>query len=100
MSASDAAPLWHARLVRALPRIALTLLVGQYAQRWYLGARARRTMTETVRNWRDYAPDYMATPHPSWRTTHWQKKNPWFEDEIVPELRRRSHALLGQSVGA
>jgi uracil-DNA glycosylase len=51
-------------------------------------------MTETVRAWRDYAPDYLPTPHPSWRTTHWRKKNPWFDAEIVPELRRRVHALL------
>ncbi|MEE8332911.1 MAG: hypothetical protein V3R85_03605, partial [Alphaproteobacteria bacterium] len=59
-----------------------------------------RTMTETVRDWRDYAPDFMPTPHPSWRTTHWQKRNPWFAEEIVPELRRRTGALLDEGVAA
>ncbi len=96
----ECAPRWHARLGLALPRVELTLLVGGYAQSWYLGDRARRTMTETVRGWRDYAPDFMPTPHPSWRTTHWQKKNPWFEGEIIPELRERVHALLDEGVAA
>jgi len=91
----ECAPHWHPRLARALPGIELTLLVGMYAQRWYLGDRAARTMTETVRGWRDYAPDFMPTPHPSWRTAQWQKRNPWFEAEIVPELRARVHALVG-----
>jgi len=90
----ECAPRWHPPLGRALPNVALTLLVGQYAQRWYLGERARRTMTETVRAFRDYLPDFIPTPHPSWRTTHWQKRNPWFEQEVIPELRRRVHALL------
>jgi len=93
----ECAPRWHAPLGRALPRVELTLLVGTYAQRWYLGDRARRTMTETVRAWRDYLPRFVPTPHPSWRTTHWQKKNPWFEDEVLPELRRRTRALLEES---
>jgi uracil-DNA glycosylase len=90
----ECAPLWHPPLREALANIELTLLVGQYAQGWYLGRRRRKTMTETVRAWRDYAPGYLPTPHPSWRTTHWRKKNPWFDAEIVPELRRRVHALL------
>ena len=70
-----------------MPRIELTLLVGMYAQRRYLGRRARRSLTETVRSWRDYLPDYLPLPHPSWRNTAWLKKNPWFEAEIVPYLR-------------
>jgi uracil-DNA glycosylase len=51
-------------------------------------------MTETVRSWRDYGPDILLTPHPSWRTTGWQKKNPWFDEEILPELRRKVKALI------
>jgi uracil-DNA glycosylase len=90
----ECAPMWHKPLRDALPRVELTLLVGQYAQGWYLGKRRRKTMTETVRAWRDYAPDYLPTPHPSWRTTHWQKKNPWFDTDVIPELRRRVHGLL------
>ena len=94
---AECAPLWHARLRAALPDIALTLLVGQYAQRWYLGRARKATLTETVRNFRAYLPLYLPTPHPSWRTTHWQKRNPWFEEEVVPELRRRVHALIGEA---
>lgn len=91
----ECAPRWHPPLRSALENVELTLLVGQYAQAIYLGARRRRTMTETVRNYTDYLPDFFPTPHPSWRTTHWLKKNPWFEVELVPEMRRRVHALLG-----
>jgi uracil-DNA glycosylase len=90
----ECAPLWHKRLRAALPHIGLTLLVGQYAQRWYLGARRRDSMTETVRAFRDYLPAFLPLPHPSWRTTAWQKANPWFDDEVLPEARRRVRALI------
>jgi len=91
----ECAPLWHPPLRAALPDVALTLLVGSYAQAVYLGADRKKTMTETVAAWRDYLPAYLPTPHPSWRTTAWLKKNPFFEAEVIPELRRRVHALLG-----
>ena len=68
--------------------------MGQYAQAIYLGHRRGKTMTETVRNWHDYLPDFLPTPHPSWRTTRWLRQHPWFEAELVPEIRRRIHALL------
>lgn len=90
----ECAILWHPPLRRALAGVELTLLVGQYAQRWYLGGGQRKTMTETVRAFRDYLPDFLPTPHPSWRTIHWQKRNPWFDDQVIPEMRRRVHALL------
>jgi len=83
----ECAPLWHDRLLALMPGVELTLLVGMYAQRRYLGRRRRRTLTETVRDWRDYLPDYLPLPHPSWRNTAWLRKNPWFDDEIVPYLR-------------
>jgi uracil-DNA glycosylase len=92
----ECAPLWHQPLRAALPHIELTLLVGQYAQRWYLKGRMKKTMTETVRCYGEYLPDFLPTPHPSWRTTHWQKKNPWFDDLVVPELRQRVHGLIAQ----
>jgi len=91
----ECAPLWHPPLRTALPNVRLTLLVGQYAQRFYLGRARKKTLTETVRAFRDYLPDFLPTPHPSWRTGHWQKKNPWFDDEVIPELRRRVHGLIG-----
>ena len=91
----ECAPLWHPRVIAALPEIALTVLIGQYAQVRYLGARRRRNLTGTVAAWRDYLPRFFAIPHPSWRTIGWQRRNPWFDAELLPELRRRVHALLG-----
>lgn len=90
----ECAPLWHEPLRERMPKIAVTLLVGQYAQWHYLGKRRGKTLTETVSRWRDFAPDYFPTPHPSWRSTNWLKKNPWFEAEALPDLRARVHALL------
>jgi uracil-DNA glycosylase len=90
----ECAPRWHAQVLARLPRIELTLLVGSYAQVYYLGKQRRATMSETVQTWRDYAPEYLPLPHPSWRNTGWLKRNPWFERELVPELRARVHALL------
>lgn len=85
----ECAPMWHPRLRPLLTEIRLTLLVGSYAQAHYLKDRRGKTMTDTVRAFRDHLPDFLPTPHPSWRTTHWIKKNPWFERELLPELRSR-----------
>ncbi len=90
----ECAPLWHARLLAALPALELTLLVGAYAQRHYLRQRAGRTVTATVAAWRDCLPRYFPLPHPSWRTRAWARHNPWFETEVVPELRRRVEGLV------
>jgi uracil-DNA glycosylase len=91
----ECAPAWQAELGLHLDRVELTLLVGQYAQAWHLGARRRSNLTETVRAWADYGPAFLPLPHPSWRTVGWAKRNPWFEAEVLPELRRRVRALLG-----
>jgi uracil-DNA glycosylase len=91
----ECAPLWHPRLRAALPRIALTLLVGSYAQVFYLGGRRRRTVTETVHAWRDYLPEFLPLPHPSWRNTGWLGRNPWFEAELLPDLRAAVARALG-----
>ncbi len=90
----ECAPLWHPPLLAALPAVALTLLVGLYAQRRYLDTRRRPTLTETVRAWADYGPEYLPLPHPSWRNTGWLQRHPWFEAELVPDLRARVRALL------
>jgi uracil-DNA glycosylase len=90
----ECAPRWHSQVLARLPRIELTLLVGSYAQAYYLGKQRGATMSETVAAWRDYASDYLPLPHPSWRNTGWLKHNPWFERELVPELRARVHTLL------
>lgn len=88
------AELWRPQLMDALPRMELTLLVGSYAQTWALQGRTKRNMTETVRAWRDYAPDVLVLPHPSWRNTAWLRKNPWFDAEVVPYLRERVRGIL------
>ena len=88
------APTWHPRLIPLLPEIELTLLVGSYAQAYYLGNRRKATMTATVAAWRDYLPDFLPLPHPSWRNTGWLRRNPWFDAEILPELRGRVRRLL------
>jgi len=87
-------PLWHERLLKEWPRIALTLLVGSYAIDHYLARQRRPTMTATVAAWRDYLPRFLPLPHPSWRTTMWEKEHPWFATELLPEVRRRVAALV------
>ena len=90
----ECAPLWHERLLAEWPRIELTLLVGSYAIDYYLKKAKQPSMTETVRAWRQYLPAFLPLPHPSWRTAMWEKRNPWFAAEVLPELRRRVRALL------
>jgi len=90
----ECAPLWHPPLRAALPKVELTLLVGQYAQAYYLGPRRRGSLTETVRAWRELLPDFLPLPHPSWRNTAWLKRHPWFAAELLPELRSRVRTLL------
>jgi uracil-DNA glycosylase len=93
----ECAPRWHAPFLALLPEVRLTLLVGSYAIAYYL--EKRRPMSETVAAWRDYLPDRLPLPHPSWRTVAWERKNPWFAEELLPELRRRVHAALGEPSG-
>jgi uracil-DNA glycosylase len=88
------APTWHPRFLALLPNVELKLLVGQYAMARYLGSRRHDSLTATVRSWRDYMPEFLPLPHPSWRNTFWLKQNPWFEREVVPELQRRVRCLL------
>jgi len=88
------APLWQPRFREALPGIGLTLLVGLYAQNFYLGGRRKATLTDTVRAFREYLPEYFPLPHPSWRNQAWLRKNPWFESVVIPALRRRVKGCL------
>ena len=81
-------------LLNFISDVKLTLLIGLYAQKHYLGPAGKNTMTETVRSWRECLPWFLPTPHPSWRTTGWLKKNPWFEAEVVPEMRQRVRRLV------
>jgi uracil-DNA glycosylase len=85
---------WHPRLLPLLPQVGLTLLIGNHAQAHFLGAARKPTSGETVQAWREYLPRYLPLPHPSPRNIAWFKRNPWFEGEVLPELRARVHALL------
>lgn len=84
----ECAPLWHAPLLQAMPDIQLTLLVGQYAQRYYLAGNYR-SVTQTVAHWRKLPPNHMALPHPSPRNRRWFSNNLWFDTELLPQLRQR-----------
>ena len=85
---------WHPRLLPLLPKVELTLLIGQYAQAYFLGARRKGSLTATMRAWREYLPSQLPLPHPSPRNVAWFKANPWFEGEVLPTLRERVGGLL------
>jgi len=88
------APEWQPRFRAALPALGLTLLVGSYAQAFYLKERRKRTLAETVRAFREYLPEFFVLPHPSWRNQRWLKGNPWFAAEVLLALRRRVRACV------
>ncbi len=90
----ECAPLWRPKLLPLLKNVRLTLLVGAHAQRYHLGAAAKAGLGETVRAWRDCPPNVMPLPHPSWRNSAWLKRNPWFEQELLPDLRARVSSAL------
>jgi uracil-DNA glycosylase len=92
----ECAPLWHDRVLDMMPNLKLTLLVGRYAQNHYLQNSAKNTLTETVRNYNEYLPNYFPLPHPSPRNNIWQKKNGWFEENLVPELQKRVISILAE----
>jgi uracil-DNA glycosylase len=90
----ECAPLWQPRLRPHFTAVGLTLLVGGYAIRYYLPESRRATLGDTVARWREFLPDYFVLPHPSWRTTAWERKNPWFVEEALPVLKARVAALV------
>jgi uracil-DNA glycosylase len=81
---AECAPLWRERLLRSMPALRLTLLVGTYAQTHALG---RGKMAERVRDFHNHLPNIFPLPHPSWRSRHWAARNPWFDEEVLPVLR-------------
>lgn len=94
----ECAPAWQGRLRAALPEVSCMLLVGAYAQKQWLAGGATKTLTETVLQWRRHAPDIFALPHPSWRNNAWLKRNPWFENEVLPALKLRVRSILDAAV--
>ncbi len=93
----ECAPHWRARLLAAMPHVALTLVIGQYAMAWHLSGRAQPSVTDTVKSWREQAPGVLPLPHPSPRNNIWLKANPWFNAELVPVLQARVAQLLTTS---
>ncbi|MFA0415048.1 uracil-DNA glycosylase family protein [Vibrio renipiscarius] len=91
----ECAPLWHQSVLYLLPNIEMTLLIGQYAQNYYLEQKPN-TLTETVKIWKNWAPHYFPLPHPSPRNTLWLKRNPWFESDAVPYIRQYVHTILNR----
>lgn len=94
----ECAPAWRAQVLAELKQIKLTLLIGAYAQQWHLG-KARISLTKRVRAWRETGPHQLALPHPSPRNNIWLRKNPWFEDEVLPYLRQTAHQALAAADG-
>jgi uracil-DNA glycosylase len=91
---ADFAALWHPQILAQLPDLRLTVLIGAYAQRHYLGSDGKRTLTETVAAFRDYLPTRIPLVHPSPLNFRWQKKNPWFDTDVLPELKLLTEAAI------
>lgn len=87
---------YHKQIRGAMPEVSLTLLSGSYSVHYYLKGREKKNLTETVKAFQEYLPDYFPIVHPSPLNNIWLKKNPWFEEEVVPELRKRVRAALNQ----
>ena len=85
---------WHPRLLELMPDLELTILVGSYATNRYLHLKSSTSLTQVVRNYRDYLPTYFPLVHPSPRNQIWMKKNPWFDEEVLPQLKARVGELL------
>jgi uracil-DNA glycosylase len=93
----ECAPQWRARLLKALPRIELTLVIGQYAMAWHLPGAATRNLTETVHAWREHGPAVLPLPHPSPRNNIWLKANPWFALDVVPVVQARIRSIIAKA---
>ena len=91
----ECAPQWHGRILDLLPKDRLTLLVGTYAQRAYLPDTKGWTMAERIRRFREFQPEFIPLPHPAWRSTLFMRQHPWFEEDLLPIVRRRVAAMIG-----
>jgi uracil-DNA glycosylase family 4 len=90
----ECAPLWHDKLLSLMPDVKLILLIGQYAQNYYLGNKAKSTLTETVHQFKNYLPKYFPLPHPSPRNNIWQAKNEWFGQKVLPALKKQVQNII------
>lgn len=85
---SECAPVWQEPLLAMMPKLELKILIGAYAQKHYLGKRRKKTLTETVRSYQTYLPEYFVLPHPSPRNGIFLRKNPWIEADVIPQLQQ------------
>ncbi|WP_165735945.1 uracil-DNA glycosylase family protein [Pseudoalteromonas sp. C8] len=92
----ECAPAWREQLLAALPNIELTIVLGKYAQAYHLPETKKMPLTELVKSWHEYWPNYLVLPHPSPRNNIWLKKNPWFEQDVLPELGKRIATILNK----
>ena len=90
----ECAEKWHEPLFEKLNNVDLILLIGQYAQKYYLKEKVKSTLTETVNHYKEYLPRYFVMPHPSPRNRFWLKNNPWFEEHVIPDLQKRIHQII------
>ncbi len=90
----ECAPQWHKSILKYLNEVELVLLIGKYAQDYYLEEKAKRNLTETVENYNIFLPEYFVLPHPSPRNNIWKKKNPWFERDVLPALKQKVKEIL------
>ncbi len=89
----ECAPTWRDKLLSQLPNLQMTLVIGQYAQTWHL-PKAGKSVTETVQSWQKYWPTLVPMPHPSPRNTLWLRRNPWFEEDVIPMVRDKVQGIL------
>lgn len=85
---------WNPIILEAMPELEMKILIGAHAQKFYLGKEMKKNLTETVRHYQEYLPEYFPIVHPSPLTIGWQRRNPWFEEQVVPELRSQVHQIL------
>ena len=90
----ECAPQWHKELLDKMPKVELVILIGMYAQKYYLQKETKKNLTETVRAYKEYFPKYFPLPHPSPRNRFWLTKNPWFKEEVILKLQRRVEDIL------
>lgn len=94
----ECAPLWHSKVWEHFKKVRLVILIGKYAQDRYLAERSKKNLTENVLNYRDFSPKFFPLPHPSPVNHFWRGKNPWFEDEVVPQLRMKVAKILKETI--
>lgn len=88
------APKWNSKILATMAELELIILIGAHAQKYYLGKDMKRNLTETVRHYEEYLPKYFPVVHPSPLNIGWRRRNPWFEEKVVPDLKRRVHQIL------